>query len=202
MTLRGSGGSYTPRPFPRGNPMIAPYWADVDTRSGPGRIYYGATANRNLLKRAKFEVESTQRRLFNPTRIFIATWCNVGYYNRHYNLVSLCKHVPFLLWSHVQLEILYFWLQRNSYQAVMATDGRSTYVLFIYKDIRWTTGDASGGRNGFGGHVARAGINSGVGRYTYVPGSGSQSLMLRLETRTNIRMPGIFILRGNPGKHM
>ena len=95
MTLRGSGGGYTPRSFRRGNPMIAPYWADVDTRSGPGRVYYGSTSNRNLLKRAKFEVESTQRRYFNPTRIFVATWNNVGYYNRHYNLVSLCKHVPF-----------------------------------------------------------------------------------------------------------
>ena len=85
----------------------------------------------------------------------------------------------------------------------MATDGRSTsYVLFIYKDIRWTTGDASRGRRGFGGYVARAGINSGVGRFTYVPGSGSQSLMLRLETRTNVRMPGIFILRGSPGMHI
>ena len=107
MTLRGSGGSYTPRPFTRGNPMIAPYWADVDTRSGPGRVYYGTTTNRNLLKRAKFEVESTQRRIFNPTRIFVATWNNVGYYNRHYNLVSLCNHVPFLLCSHVQLEIFF-----------------------------------------------------------------------------------------------
>ena len=105
------------------------------------------------------------------------------------------------LWPHiVALEIHLYFLQRNSYQAVIATDGRSTYVLFIYKDIRWTTGDASKGRNGFGGYVARAGINSGVGRYTYVPGSGSQSLMLSLETRTNVRMPGIFILRGSPGK--
>jgi len=39
----GSGvtGGYTPRPFPfRGAPMIAPYWADVDTRVGSGRVYY------------------------------------------------------------------------------------------------------------------------------------------------------------------
>ena len=89
MTLRGVYDRYTPRPFTRGYPMIAPYWADVDTRSGPGRVYYRTTTNRYLLKRAKFEVESTQRRSFNPTRIFIATWNNVGYYNRHYHLVSL-----------------------------------------------------------------------------------------------------------------
>jgi len=69
--------------------MIAPYWADVDTRSGPGRIYYGSTTNANLLKRAKYEVEATQRRTFNPTRLFVATYNNVGYYNRHYNLVSI-----------------------------------------------------------------------------------------------------------------
>ena len=71
--------------------------------------------------------------------------------------------------------------------------------MFIYQDIRWTTGDASRGRNGFGGYVARAGINSGVGRFTYIPGSGNQNLMLSLERRTNVHMPGIFILRGGAG---
>ena len=49
-------------------------------------------------------------------------------------------------------------------QVVLATNGRSTYVLKIYNSITWTTGDASGGRNGFGGTIARAGINSGTGR--------------------------------------
>lgn len=53
--------SYTPQPFPSAQgPMIAPYWADVDTR-GIGAVYL-ASPNANTM---------------------VATWKDVGYYGSH-----------------------------------------------------------------------------------------------------------------------
>ena len=92
---------------------------------------------------------------------------------------------------------LYISLQLNTFQAVLATDGRSTYVMFIYKDIRWTTGDASGGRRGVGGRIARAGLNAGDGRTSLtITGSGTNA-MLNLERMTDVRIPGMYILNPN-----
>lgn len=33
--------------------------------------------------------------------------------------------------------------QRNTYQAVIASDGKTAYVLFLYKDVQWTSPDGS-----------------------------------------------------------
>lgn len=80
---------------------------------------------------------------------------------------------------------------------MLATNGRSTYVMFIYKDIHWTTGDASGGRRGFGGTIARAGLNAGDGRTSLtITGSGTNTV-LNLENMTNVRIPGMYILNVN-----
>jgi hypothetical protein len=68
ITFVTSLGSYTPQPFPVSNqPMIAPYWADVDTRGGvpsgnpPSNAVYVASPNANTA---------------------VVTWHNVGYYGR------------------------------------------------------------------------------------------------------------------------
>lgn len=55
---------YTPSGFPiNGFPMLAPFWADVDTRgSGSGLVYYKIA----------------------PQRV-VVIWDNVGYYNSHYD---------------------------------------------------------------------------------------------------------------------
>ncbi len=56
----------------------------------------------------------------------------------------------------------------NTYQLII-TDGNSNLlpeqknVGFCYKDMQWTTGDASGGSGGFGGTPATAGVNFGDG---------------------------------------
>lgn len=64
ITFRNRLSSFTPNPFPvSGQPMIAPYWADVDTRNGFGNSWnnvYVAAPN-----------EST----------VVVTWHNVGYYS-------------------------------------------------------------------------------------------------------------------------
>jgi len=42
FVARINGSMYTPRllPIRSATPFIAPYWADVDSRKGNGRIYY------------------------------------------------------------------------------------------------------------------------------------------------------------------
>ena len=74
----------TPVSFPlSGNDkIIAPYWADVDTR-GTGNIYYRQTTDPSLLARATREIRTAFPRSLNNTisNLLIATWDKVGYYN-------------------------------------------------------------------------------------------------------------------------
>ena len=58
--------------------------------------------------------------------------------------------------------------------------------MFLYGSISWTTGDAPGGRGGFGGHYARAGLNTGDGRRQItIPNSGSRSIV-NIRSRSNV----------------
>ncbi len=59
ITFTGPVWTYSPYGFPYGTPMVAPFWGDVDTRSG-GMIYYKLTSSH-----------------------LIVTWNGVGYYYRH-----------------------------------------------------------------------------------------------------------------------
>lgn len=114
--------TYNPTGFPAaGYPMVAPFWADVDTRgAASGLVYYTIT----------------------PTHM-IVQWENVGYFSSHTDKL-------------------------NSFQLIITngTDpilSSGTNVSFCYKNMEWTTGDASGGVNGFGGAPASVGINKGDG---------------------------------------
>ena len=62
--------------------VIAPYWADVDTR-GTGQIFYRQSTDPSLLARASNEIKAAYPLLQNIaiTHLFIATWNAVGYYS-------------------------------------------------------------------------------------------------------------------------
>ena len=60
--------------------IIAPYWADVDTR-GTGTVYYRESTDPNLLGRAASQIQGTVATSFMPSHLFIATWDAVGYFN-------------------------------------------------------------------------------------------------------------------------
>lgn len=78
---------------------------------------------------------------------------------------------------------------------MLATDSVSSYVMFRYGEIQWTTGDKSGGSGGFGGSEAIVGINAGDRRsYISVFGSGMPEIV-DVETQTNIMRPGVFMYR-------
>ncbi|RMX59983.1 hypothetical protein pdam_00001131 [Pocillopora damicornis] len=74
---------YTPDPFPLGDSrrLVAPFWADVDTRNG-GQVFYRETTDSQLLKRATNDVTATfvNHRRFKATWLFVATWYEVAFY--------------------------------------------------------------------------------------------------------------------------
>ncbi len=114
--------TFTANPFPDPSfEMIAPFWADVDTRgAGSGLVYYKIT----------------------PTHVIIK-WDSVGYYDSYFDKL-------------------------NTFQLIL-TDGNDSIlpsgnnVAFCYGEMEWTSGDASGGTNGFGGTSATVGVNKGDG---------------------------------------
>lgn len=122
VSFGASYGTFSSNPFP--DPtfiMVAPFWADVDTRgAGSGIVYYKVT----------------------PTAM-IVRWQTVGYYALYDDKL-------------------------NDFQLII-TDGNDPIlpngnnVSFCYGDMEWTTGDASGGTNGFGGNPATVGVNRGNG---------------------------------------
>lgn len=83
---------YTPRSFPlNDNQLIAPYWADVDTR-GKGTVWFREVNDSTLLDRIGRDIHASVDNLFDfqPTLALIVTWDSVGYYSSHYDLVSTC----------------------------------------------------------------------------------------------------------------
>ena len=150
--------SFTPSAFPiASQPMIAPWWGDVDTRGG------GAPARNGVYWSIR------------PGR-FVATWHNVGYFSSHDD-------------------------KQNDFQVILtsAPPGVGDFdVEFRYNRCQWTTGDASGGRNGFGGTPAQAGFDAGnLSDYVALPGSLTMNV-LRLCTTSNVGIPGVwrFEIRG------
>lgn len=75
--------TYTPSPFPLASKrrLIAPYWADINTRNG-GIVWYRETTNITLLQKASDEIKAifADHYNFRAAWMFIATWDNVAFY--------------------------------------------------------------------------------------------------------------------------
>lgn len=114
-------------------PMIAPYFADVDTRtsallpSALGQVRFGVALDAPAWGRHD---------------VFCITWDRVGYFAGHGD-----KFATFQL----------LLVERED------TGAGNFDIVLNYADLDWETGDASGGTNGFGGTSAGAGFSSGTG---------------------------------------
>ena len=74
--------------------------------------------------------------------------------------------------------------QVNSFQAVIATDGDMTFVLFLYQEIQW------------GRERTNVGFNSGNPSQFYnLPEAQFGDLVLDLDSLSNFGRPGIFAFR-------
>ncbi|XP_065894677.1 sushi, nidogen and EGF-like domain-containing protein 1 [Dysidea avara] len=83
----------TPLPLPLSGDdrIIAPYWADVDTRD-TGHIYYRQTTKPNLLARASSEISALFPNV-DIMHLLIVTWDSVGYYVRNTDKQNVCDDV-------------------------------------------------------------------------------------------------------------
>eukprot|EP00731_Ephydatia_muelleri_P027336 Em0019g209a len=160
-----TGGSVSnPTGFPTANGLfIAPFWANVDTTCA-GKVYYRETNDSTLLQRALAEIRRGYAAdSFSPARLLVVTWAQVGYYN-------------------CQLD------KTNTFQAIIASGGGTSYVLFIYDAMQWMNGDSSG--------VGQTGISAGDGtNYFSLDGSGTSSV-LSLPIQSNVAKSGLFVFAG------
>lgn len=153
ITFGSSLSSYTPGVIggTTGLNIVAPYWADVDTRADVPNVNDGVFWD------------------FKDTRdSVVVTWNRVGYYSNKIDKL-------------------------DTFQLELRDRGAGNVeIIFRYNSINWTTGDASGGSNGLGGTIARAGFSLG-GLYFELPTSGNQSGMLGLEASTgNLGTTGVW----------
>ena len=157
----GSGGlgTYTPFSLQSGGvPIIAPFFADVDTRGGAS-----ATLGPNVVTPTAGGTSQGSNLVYYDlnavTQTLTVTWDDVGYYS--YGVDKL-----------------------NAFQLQLVGTGSGNFdVFFHYEAINWTTGSASGGTSGLGGTPARAGYSTGNGvSWTELTQSGIQDQMLALPT--------------------
>lgn len=89
--------------------------------------------------------------------------------------------------------------QTNTFQCVLATDGKESYALFLYADneIQWTTGDADGGINGLGGIPAQVGFNKGDGTGFMTINNSRTKQIIKIASAGNINLPGILVFKIN-----
>lgn len=127
--------TFTPNSFPDSTyNMIAPFWADVDTRGTYLLDSLGNYIGNNDGGSVWYKV--------TPSSL-IVIWDHVGYFSNHTDLVSTFQLI----------------ISNGTDSLVPAGNN----VSFCYEDMQWTTGDASGGAGGFGGYAATVGVNIGNG---------------------------------------
>nr|XP_054773489.1 sushi domain-containing protein 2-like [Lytechinus pictus] len=175
-----SVSQFTPDPFPLadGRRLLTPFWGDVDTTNG------GTLSYREVLRFAQddgifIEADDIIRSSFVEMRDFVSSWMYIATWDR----------VAFFGASDTSI--------RNSFQAVLVTDGRYSFAIFNYGDINWTTGTASSGdpSTGLGGIPAQVGFNAGDGVTFYSVPASRTADVVDIETTSNIGVPGRWVFR-------
>ncbi len=177
ITFSGALPTFTPAAFPvAARPMIAPFWADVDTRRPRGGFFGGCTGpGDGEAVMGPPCMSPAQNGIWwhlEPGRM-IVTWDRVGYYLCHDNL-------------------------RMSFQLILTAApgcaGAGDFdVEFRFNRCDWETGDASGGTGGFGGTPAQSGFDAGDStNFVEIAMSRTAGIARRLCTMSNVSDPGVW----------
>ena len=131
VTFSAGLATYTPNAFPVANqPMIAPFWADVDIRGTAcaepdGGSGYAGDCQSPASNGVWWQLDTTGRRV-------VVTWDRVGYYQCHVDRVMSFQLV----------------LTPAPTTSCSSGGGGDFDVEFRFNRCEWNTGDASGGMNG------------------------------------------------------
>jgi uncharacterized protein (TIGR03382 family) len=146
--------------------MIAPYWADVDIRfEGICSGFDGSLGCADPVENGVF--------WYLEPGMMVVTWDTVGYFGCHDDL-------------------------KMSFQLILTAaptcGGEGDFdVEFRFNRCEWTTGDASGGKMGFGGTPAQAGFDAGNLRdFVTIPGSFTDMIHTVMCTDSNVMEPGVW----------
>jgi len=173
ITFGAAFGTFTPAGFPVATPMVAPFWADVDTRNTSvgnrpsNQVYYQHFAN------GAGDLDD----------VFVVTWDNVGYFNQHNDLRNT------------------FQVALANDPNGFGGFGQQFNTLFSYGAMEWTTGDASLGVGGFGpaSTAATVGINEGTGLNRFDQWSRYNNSLVSSLDGTVIRFNGCEGIIPTPG---
>jgi MYXO-CTERM domain-containing protein len=182
LTFSGSLFTYTPNPFPVADePMIAPYWADIDTRQAPGTTTCSTGTTGTCPSNA---ADGNAVWWHMEEGRMVVTWDEVGYFSCNNDLRM-----------HFQLILT----------AVPSCGGGATDfdVEFRFNRCEWETGDASGGSSGFGGTEAQSGFDAGNGTdFVMLPGSREPGIAETLCTDSNLDPadPGVWRFQIRSGR--
>ena len=172
ITFSGPFPGYTPYPFPVADrPMIAPYWADVDTRFQDGEC----DGEEGYSDIGDLECQNPSENgiwWHKEPGLFVVTWDRVGYYDCNVD-------------------------RRMSFQLILREvdqHGCGDFdVEFRYNLCEWTTGEASANVGAQAGFDAGDRVN-----HVEIPGSRSDQIHEILCNQSNVGEPGVwrFDIRG------
>ncbi|CAF3513007.1 unnamed protein product [Rotaria sp. Silwood1] len=158
-----------PGPFPlRDFVCAAPYWADTDISQDPSsNIFYREITDDDTLTRVSnmirngFPQLSTHRMLW----AFVATW----------------DRVPGHLTN----------IGRNTYQAIIATNGLYSFTIFLYNQLEWSAG-------AWGGYP-QVGFNAGDQVNFFTLANSFTADVVSVVDDSNVGVPGqfFFLTNGN-----
>ncbi|XP_072049265.1 sushi domain-containing protein 2-like [Amphiura filiformis] len=124
--------------------IIAPFWANVDV-SEAGRVYFRQIndTEEDVLKRATEEVRTCflPEGDFTPSFGIIITWADVSFFGHSSSTTN----------------------PRNTFQLVLASDGRKSFAIFLYDKIEWNAGTESQGSPEYGKSSRGATVGFNVG---------------------------------------
>lgn len=172
ITFNQPLSQYTPSQIAggSGNPIIAPFWADVDTRGGTANPTPGGQSTGSNL--VHYDLDALNG-------VITVTWDDVGYYNYHTTPPNAFQ-LQLVDRGNSDFDIVF------RYEAINWTTGDAS--------------QGSGGLGGTPARAGYTAGDGNVAHYFELPVSGNQQGMLDLEEATgNTGKPGVYVFHVRSG---